>query len=108
MRVSPLRPSPNVVCYNVALKAFAREGRWREARELLTEAVAASVSSEGEGGVAGAGGDRGGTGGQRGGGGGGVGGAGRGGGQESVDYLSYNFVIRACAAAGEAVEVRAV
>ncbi|CAN0160591.1 unnamed protein product, partial [Laminaria digitata] len=75
MRASPSRyPSPNTVCYNVALKALTREGLWREARELLTEVSADSA------------------------------GAGGGGEERVLDYLSYNSVIRACGAAGEVAE----
>lgn len=92
MRSDPSRyPAPNTVCYNAALMALMRRGRWREARGLLTE-VAATVTaggSEEEGG--------------------GEGGGGGGGsppqGAEVLDFLSYNSVIRACATAGEAKEV---
>ncbi|CAN0087565.1 unnamed protein product, partial [Scytosiphon promiscuus] len=43
MRSDPSRyPAPNTVCHNAALMALMREGRWREARELLTEVAAAS------------------------------------------------------------------
>lgn len=58
-------PAPNSVCYNVALQGLSREGRWREARQLLS-GVASSTR---------------------------------------LDYLSYNSVIRACAAAGMMDEV---
>lgn len=48
MRASPSRyPSPNTVCYNVALKALTREGLWKEARELLTEVSADSTRAAG-------------------------------------------------------------
>lgn len=93
MRSDPSRyPAPNTVCYNAALMALMRRGRWREARGLLTEvaatsrAAAAGVSGEGE--------DREGE---------GEGGVAQG--AQVLDFLSYNSVIRACAAAGEAKEV---
>ncbi|CAN0127581.1 unnamed protein product [Hapterophycus canaliculatus] len=38
MRSDPSRyPAPNTVCHNAALMALMREGRWRDARELLKE-----------------------------------------------------------------------
>lgn len=66
-------PEPNTVCYNIALRGLSREGRWQEARKLLTE-VATSTEGAAQGG-------------------------------RVLDYLSYNAVIRACAAAGEVKEV---
>lgn len=44
---APVGPKPNRVCYNVVLQVLAREGRWRDARELLTEAAKAQ-GEEGE------------------------------------------------------------
>lgn len=65
---------PNKVCHNVVLQGLAREGRWQDARKLLVE-VAVDRSRE----MAPP--DR-----QE---------------EEVLDYLSYNTVIGACAAAGE-------
>lgn len=96
MRSDPSRyPAPNTVCYNAALMALMRRGCWREARDLLVEvaststAAARSAGSLEEGGKEQGGGER--DGGQQ--------------GVEVLDFLSYNSVIRACAAAGEAKEV---
>ncbi|CAM9569916.1 unnamed protein product [Ectocarpus sp. 4 AP-2014] len=72
MRSDPSRyPAPNTVCHNAALMALMRDGRWREARGLLSEVVSATPATEGS---------------------------------VELDFLSYNTVIRACAAAGEAEE----
>lgn len=81
------------MCYNVALKALTREGRWKEARALLTD-VAAGASAEGEDERNSAGASV-------------PAGSGVGPRDEPdvLDYLSYNSVIRACALAGEAKEV---
>ena len=97
MRSDPSRfPAPNTVCYNAALMALMRRGRWREARGLLTE-VAATSRAAAEGGEERER-ERGGGGGER----------GSHQGAEVLDFLSYNSVIRACAAAGEAEEVSGV
>ncbi|CAM9758092.1 unnamed protein product [Ectocarpus sp. 6 AP-2014] len=72
MRSNPSRyPAPNTVCHNAALMALMRDGRWREARGLLSEVASATPAT---------------------------------GGGVELDFLSYNTVIRACAAAGEAEE----
>lgn len=103
MRSDPSRyPAPNTVCYNAALMALMRRGRWREARELLSEGAAASTAAgssgkgeEGERELEGGGGGGGGD--ER---------SSQGAAAGVLDFLSYNSVIRACAAAGEAKEVR--
>lgn len=106
MRSDPSRyPTPNTVCYNAALMALARQGRWQEARELLTDVAAAAsskaVAGEEEGDrEVGRGRDV-----EEGGGGGEAGEGREGAAAEVLDFLSYNSVIRACAVAGEAEEV---
>lgn len=93
MRSDPSRyPAPNTVCYNAALMALMRRGRWREARELLAEVAATSTEASRAAGRSGEEGGR------------------EGGGvsMRGLDFLSYNSVIRACAAAGEAKEVNEV
>eukprot|EP00752_Nemacystus_decipiens_P002534 g2377.t1 len=94
MRADPVRyPAPNTVCYNAALMALMRRGRWREARGLLTDVAATSRAAMAAGG------------GERKGEGEGMGGEGCSQpGADVLDFLSYNSVIRACAAAGEAQE----
>lgn len=89
MRSDPSRyPAPNTVCHNAALMALMREGRWREARELLTEVATDSIKPGFRGEASGE--------------------TGKDyppAGEEVLDFLSYNTVIRACAVAGEVEEV---
>lgn len=91
MRSDPSRyPTPNTVCYNAALMALMRKGRWKEARKLLTEVSSTSTETRFPGGEE----------------------ASREGmdrpGEGVLDFLSFNTVIRACAAAGEVEEVSGV